>query len=291
MIFGGIGIYTFLPRKISVRNTFKLATMWNIYSMAATDERNFRSLYYEKVGFRNVEEKKSLEILLKDKPLDRGKLKQFCLRFSVPATYRNLVWKILLGVIPVHVDCHEFIMDQREQEYNDLLRALNVMRIIDQNTPKTQVFLAMWLLQTDNLTYDLNLSAEHGFLPIVQSFMQFFDNSSDVYWMAKKFYDNVRKFQADVPILVERTHILLEKEDSAYYKSLVRNGILDNLPLNKWFDCCFAGILNDSALAKYLKSWRIFQGSKYVLISGYGTKYAEVQIKYWCMLLLYWSQT
>ncbi|CAH1973886.1 unnamed protein product [Acanthoscelides obtectus] len=135
MIFGGIGIYTFLPRKIS----FKLATMWNIYSMAATDERNFRSLYYEKVGFRNVEEKKSLEILLKDKPLDRGKLKQFCLRFSVPATYRNLVWKILLGVIPVHVDCHEFIMDQREQEYNDLLRALNVMRIIDQNTPKTQL--------------------------------------------------------------------------------------------------------------------------------------------------------
>lgn len=64
----------------------------------ATDERNFRSTYYEKVGFRSVEEKKSLEILLKDKPLDRSKLKQFCLRFSVPATYRNLLWKLLLGI-------------------------------------------------------------------------------------------------------------------------------------------------------------------------------------------------
>lgn len=64
----------------------------------ATDERNFRSYYYEKVGFRGVEEKKSLEILLKDKPLDVIKLKQFCLRFPVPALHRNKVWKILLGI-------------------------------------------------------------------------------------------------------------------------------------------------------------------------------------------------
>lgn len=64
----------------------------------AADERNFRSTYYEKVGFRSVEEKKSLEILLKDKPLDRGKLKQFSLRFCLPAVYRNLIWKLLLGI-------------------------------------------------------------------------------------------------------------------------------------------------------------------------------------------------
>ena len=41
-------------------------------SMAEPDpQRNFRSAYYEKVGFRGVEEKKSLEILLKDNPLGR----------------------------------------------------------------------------------------------------------------------------------------------------------------------------------------------------------------------------
>lgn len=62
-----------------------------------TDERNFRSSYYEKVGCRGVEEKKSLEILMKEKPWDKVKLKQFCLRFTVPAAYRNLVWKVLLG--------------------------------------------------------------------------------------------------------------------------------------------------------------------------------------------------
>lgn len=63
----------------------------------ANDERNFRLFYYEKVGFRNVEEKKSLEILLKDKPLDKVKLKQFCLRFTVPGVHRNFLWKIILG--------------------------------------------------------------------------------------------------------------------------------------------------------------------------------------------------
>lgn len=83
----------------------------------ATDERNFRSYYYEKVGFRGVEEKKSLEILLKDKPLDLIKLKQFCLRFPVPTLHRNKVWKILLGrhlkafVHSIVEDTHRFCFD------------------------------------------------------------------------------------------------------------------------------------------------------------------------------------
>lgn len=63
-----------------------------------TDDRNFRSAYYEKVGCRSVEEKKSLEILLKEKPLNRLKLKQFCLSYTVPAVYRNLLWNLLLGL-------------------------------------------------------------------------------------------------------------------------------------------------------------------------------------------------
>lgn len=141
-------------------------------------------------------------------------------------------------------------MDQRKQEYNDLLRALNVMRIIDSYTPKPQVFLAMWLLQTGNFTYDINLVDEKGFIPIVQSVIQFFDDETDVYWIAKSFYDNVHKFQNDIPKLIECSHNLLEKEDPDLYKYLQKIGVLDNLPLAKWFDCCFAGVLNETALAK-----------------------------------------
>ncbi len=61
------------------------------------DHRNFRSAYLEKVGIKGVEEKKSIEILLKEQALDTKKLEQFCLRFVLPISYRILLWKILLG--------------------------------------------------------------------------------------------------------------------------------------------------------------------------------------------------
>jgi hypothetical protein len=61
------------------------------------DERNFRSHYYDKVGFRAVEEKKSVEILLKEQTIDISKLFQFVLRFPLISAYRLTVWKYLLG--------------------------------------------------------------------------------------------------------------------------------------------------------------------------------------------------
>ncbi|KAJ8936963.1 hypothetical protein NQ318_015626 [Aromia moschata] len=217
--------------------------------MMAADERNFRSAYYEKVGFRSVEEKKSLEILLKEKPLDRGKLKQFCLRFCVPVAYRNLIWKLLLGVVPAHMECHSFVMDQRRQEYNDLLHALHILRVLDANTPKPQMFFWMWLLQTSDFTYDTMIE-EKGFIPIVQSLVQVFDDDTDVYWLATKIYNNVVKFEVDIPKLTECFYNLLEKEDVVLFKHLQKSGILENLPVAKWFDCCFAGVLNETALGK-----------------------------------------
>ena len=62
-----------------------------------TDIRNFRSNYLGKVGIKKVEEKKSIEILLKECPLDLSKLKSFCLKFQIPVTYRLHIWKVLLG--------------------------------------------------------------------------------------------------------------------------------------------------------------------------------------------------
>ena len=62
-----------------------------------TEQRNFRSAYLEKVGIKGVEEKKSLEILLREQPLNIIKLNQFCIRFPVPASYRPYLWKVLLG--------------------------------------------------------------------------------------------------------------------------------------------------------------------------------------------------
>lgn len=156
----------------------------------------------------------------------------------------------ILGVIPIHVECHSFVMEQRKQEFTDLFRALNVMKIVEHSTPKSQIFLAMWILQMGNRLQDINSFTKNGFISIVQTFDKFFEDDSDIYWLSKKFYDNIQRFESDIPKLVERSYWLLEKEDSTYFQTLKTNGVLERLPFDKWFDCGFAGVLNENALAK-----------------------------------------
>lgn len=112
------------------------------------------------MGFRSVEEKKSLEILLKDQPFDKAKLKQFCLRFTVPTMYRNYLWKILLGITPVHTSSENFIATQRKAEFEDLKRALKIAKVMDENTKPHQMFLTMWLLRTRRAKIDMNAQLE-----------------------------------------------------------------------------------------------------------------------------------
>lgn len=61
------------------------------------DERNFRSHYYEKVGFRGVDEKKTIELLLNEDPVSVSKCANFALKYSVPSHKRMQLWKLMLG--------------------------------------------------------------------------------------------------------------------------------------------------------------------------------------------------
>lgn len=222
--------------------------------MSSEETRNFRSSYYEKVGFRAVEERKSIEILLKEKTLDINKLKQFSLRFSVPQMYRNLMWKLLLGVISPHVDSHSFIMDQRTQEYNDLLEALRSMEIVTDDLPKHHRFLIMWLLQTGNLKLDWRSQLKdppyQNLLLISSALLNMFDNDVDIFWISKGFFQYIVKCYAYVHVLVSTTLKNLEKEDQQLYCHLEKVQALDVIPFTTWYCSCFAGLLKDPALAK-----------------------------------------
>ncbi|KYN08381.1 TBC1 domain family member 7 [Cyphomyrmex costatus] len=205
-----------------------------------TDERNFRSQYYEKVGFRSVEEKKSLEILLKERPLDKTKLKQFCLRFTVPAMYRNFLWKVLLDIIPVYSESQEFIMAQRKAEFQDLQRALRVAKIIDDFTKPHLIFLAMWLAMSkmaETLWYVIDVESEE-------------EKLVDMYWILSGLFVQVEKLQKEVGKLQDCTYALLEKEDVELYKHLVKIDALYNLPYDIWFYSCFAGVICNGSIAK-----------------------------------------
>lgn len=99
-------------------------------------------------------------MLLRDRPYDKAKLKQFCLRFTVPKDYRNLLWKILLGVIPVYEESHDFVMAQRTAEFQDLRKALKDAKITDYTTKPHQMFLMMWLLRTRRAKIDITSQLE-----------------------------------------------------------------------------------------------------------------------------------
>lgn len=231
------------------------------------DERNFRSSYYEKVGFRSVEEKKSIEILFKDKYLDKNKISQFCLRFTVPVVYRNLVWKLLLGVIPVYKDCHEFVMKERQAEYNDLMSSLQKMRLVTSETPKAKVIVGMWLLKTGNLKLDWNAQMEsdvyNGSLLISQSLLKIFDNDVDVYWISKGFFEWMKTWHDTIRSSVDNTKMLLKKEDSSLYSHLTDIDALHKIPFEKWFYSCFAGTVHESALVKI---WDKLVGGSYKIL-------------------------
>uniref|UniRef100_A0A2K5DM55 TBC1 domain family member 7 n=1 Tax=Aotus nancymaae TaxID=37293 RepID=A0A2K5DM55_AOTNA len=119
--------------------------------MTEDSQRNFRSVYYEKVGFRGVEEKKSLEILLKDDRLDIEKLCTFSQRFPLPSMYRALVWKVLLGILPPHHESHAKVMTYRKEQYSDVLHALKVIRFVSDTTPQVEVYLRMYQLESGKL--------------------------------------------------------------------------------------------------------------------------------------------
>lgn len=225
-----------------------------------TDERNFRSSYYEKVGFRSVEEKKSLEILLKERPFDKVKLKQFCLRFTVPAIYRNFLWKILLDVIPVYTDSHEFIMNQRKMEFEDLQKALKITKLMDNRTTPDLMFLTMWLLRTRRAKIDVNTQLEmplhRAMRRMAKTLWHIVDIDSreeklvDNYWILCGLLDQVQKFHREIGRLQECTFTLLEREDPELYKHLTKIEALYGIPYDVWFCSCFAGTISNGSIAK-----------------------------------------
>ncbi|XP_061594921.1 TBC1 domain family member 7 isoform X1 [Cololabis saira] len=232
-------------------------------------QRNFRSAYYEKVGFRGVEEKKSLEILLKDNPLDVEKLSTFSQRFPLPSMYRIHVWKVLLGVLPPHSESHPQVGGYRRQQYQDLVEALEVMRYIVPASPPTLVYLRMFQLESQVLprcseTPPPNQDNQ-DFLSISRAMEEIVDDPVDCYWLVKTFINQFHhKFGDSIPHLPKSLEHYLIQEDSRLHLHLRTSGALAELPYSLWFQRCFAGGLPESSLQRV---WdKVISGSCKILV-------------------------
>ncbi|XP_037946321.1 TBC1 domain family member 7 [Teleopsis dalmanni] len=234
----------------------------------ATDERNFRSSYYEKVGCYGVEEKKSLNKLLEDNIRNHEKLKQFCLSYTVPTTQRALLWNIILGVLPLHKNSAQYILEQRTAVYEDLRRAVQIMQYIDRDvtapTPKSHNIYTMWLLENNRLLHQVEGAQDDNFIEIVKVLLQIFENDVETYWIAKKFYGCTNDIKQECPKLKELTQMLLKREDIALLNHLDSLEVFSNGIVDKWYFNCFAGIINESALVKV---WdKICGGSRKIVV-------------------------
>ncbi|XP_007904560.1 TBC1 domain family member 7 isoform X3 [Callorhinchus milii] len=197
--------------------------------MAEDPQRNFRSHYYEKVGFRGVEEKKSLEILLKDDPL---------------------------GILPPHYESHSVVMGFREEQYQDLLQALQVIRFIRDSTQQIWIYLRMFQLESGILPRrPTQLEPEDKvFIAIAEAMEEMVENDVDAYWLVKCFVNQFNtKYGDSVPHLPKSLEHYLNLEDSKLHTHLKKCSAMNKLPYDLWFRCCFAGCLPESSLQRMSK--------------------------------------
>ncbi|XP_058249053.1 TBC1 domain family member 7 [Hemibagrus wyckioides] len=237
--------------------------------MAEDPQRNFRSAYYEKVGFRGVEEKKSLEILLKDNPLDVEKLSTFSQRFPLPSMYRIHVWKVLLGILPPHSDSHSLVARYRQEQYTDVKEALQAMRFVHAGTPHTELYLRMHQLENQQLPCRSELQQpgeeDEDFLAIARVMEEIVEDPVNCYWLIRCFVNQFHhKFGDSIPHLPKSLEHFLSLEDSRLLSHLKTSGSLAVLPYSLWFRRCFADCLPESSLQRV---WdKVISGSCKILV-------------------------
>uniref|UniRef100_A0A2K6F3W1 TBC1 domain family member 7 n=1 Tax=Propithecus coquereli TaxID=379532 RepID=A0A2K6F3W1_PROCO len=209
--------------------------------MTEDSQRNFRSVYYEKVGFRGVEEKKSLEILLKD---DR------------------------LGILPPHHESHAKVMTYRKDQYSDVLHALKVIRFVSDATPQVEVYLRMYQLESGKLPRSPSFPLEpedEVFLAIAKAMEEMVEDCVDCYWIIRCFVNQLNtKYRDFLPQLPKAFEQYLNLEDSRLLSHLKTCSAVSKLPYDLWFKRCFAGCLPESSLQRV---WdKVVSGSCKILV-------------------------
>ncbi|XP_054162586.1 TBC1 domain family member 7-like [Oppia nitens] len=212
--------------------------------MMMSDDRNFRYFYYEKVGFRGVEEKKSLDILLTEKPNDLlSKLSAFAHRFPIPGMYRKLIWKLLLDVMTVNelqsnsVD-NSFVCREQLHHCYDLRRALEIMLYTDNSTGHSKLMVLMYFLEFAELNINIDKQFQTNevkdLLMISDVFAKEFiddknkaeDNIDDIYWLFRNLISTVRNNFYALIDTYEKFINCLAQEDRSLHCHLVKIGII-----------------------------------------------------------------
>jgi len=79
--------------------------------------QNFRAAYLHQLGFSQLESQ------LQENHIDLAKVRKMALKNGIPPKHRCLIWKLLLGIVPIHKESWEYVQEQRKQQFQDMEQA------------------------------------------------------------------------------------------------------------------------------------------------------------------------
>jgi hypothetical protein len=199
--------------------------------------KNFRSTYYESLGFRENEKSVSqLENCLRADVIDLPRLKDFCLRNGLPAIYRPLVWKLLLEVQPKHqkdVGTRDFIISQKTQQFDDLKRALAVCRTEGQSTTPLEDLVQMHFINRCIVTSKHETTQFNDAYLIAKPFLTWFKDEIDAFFSFSKFFDILENFKIYKPAMIDEFNYYLSQREFGLYSHLSSLKVLPQLPYKR----------------------------------------------------------
>ncbi|EGF82357.1 hypothetical protein BATDEDRAFT_86161 [Batrachochytrium dendrobatidis JAM81] len=167
---------------------------------------NFRKAYYSSLGVKTLEVKPSVENALQGKLLSIDRLNKLCLWIRIPHFYRPVVWKLLLGVTPVHKEAWGFVAEQRQQHFEILKESVLLLtrqsldRIDEDLTPLLLAqMIQLELIQDTPRTISQTITNEEPpehLLAISAAFLEISDSSDqDAFWICLHF---IKKMHIDI---------------------------------------------------------------------------------------------
>lgn len=222
---------------------------------------NFRMLYYDTLGLKNVNQKKTLELLLAEDPLNQDKLRSFSEQFILPAIYRSLVWRVLLGIAPVSKDSSPIVNKERQEHYDDLKQALVSMHMFMENADlSNQLERRKSITKNIVLMYLLDkgmLSVLHGNIlkrdghkifvleSITKIVCGIISDECDCFWISKYLCDRQEMFISNFGKMPEYVQYYLQLEDQRLFEHLYEIQLFKLIPYDRWFQTYFSSIFID----------------------------------------------
>ncbi|KAK3739729.1 hypothetical protein QZH41_016176, partial [Actinostola sp. cb2023] len=159
----------------------------------------------------------------------------FSCKFSLPAVYRSHVWKLLLGVLPPYQAAHTFINQQRNEQFQDLKKALIVINQINsQCTDIAEIITKMFLMQegafTVNAVPEVLKKQVRILHAVVSVFVNMFEDEVELYWLSTKFVQIHQQFVGQWDKLLKIIEHYVQAEDSLLWKHLNSLHGFDHLP-------------------------------------------------------------